>query len=502
MFKTFADYQSAEVLAKIREYDTVAEMWADCVAKYANDPAIDFAGVTHTFAELETDAAKFRTVLCEAGIRIGDRVCLMSPNSYDFVKAYIAAVTLGITVAILPPQLDREGVFGCSKMFSAHAVLYAAEFEDKMSALRSRGGCRCIGVETEGGAATPASGEVKGGDGCVIMFTGGTTGRSKGALLSNAAVMQGTVNGCYGYDDVFGQRYMLVLPLSHVFGLIRNLMTSLYTGSCLFICQNNKDMFRDIAAFRPTILVLVPALAEMALNLSRQFGRNMLGDNMKTIICGAAAVPPYLIREYDKLGVKLCPGYGLTESANLVSGNPDNVGRPDSVGLLYPHQEYRVVDGELQLKGRNMMDGYVGDPAANDGAYTDGWFRTGDLVRFDDDGFLYITGRIKEIIVLANGENVSPADVERHFNALPEVQDSQIFEDVDDGGRHFLALEVVPRMSELKKCGEEDLIAFLTRRLNEVNDSLPSYQRAARITVRDSDFPRTPSMKIARYHKV
>src|SRR5699024_4929978 len=117
--------------------------------------------------------------------------------------------------------------------------------------------------------------------------------------------------------------------LTHVFGLIRNLMTSLYTGSTLFICRNNKDMFKDIAVFRPDILVLVPALAEMALGLSKQFGRNMLGDSLKTIICGAAFVPPYLIAEYKKLGVSLFPGYGLTESANLVSGNAETETKPD-----------------------------------------------------------------------------------------------------------------------------------------------------------------------------
>ena len=101
-------------------------------------------------------------------------------------------------------------------------------------------------------------------------------------------------------------------------------MTSLYTGSDLFICRNNKDMFRDIAVFKPTIIVLVPAVAEMALNLTKQFHKNMLGD-IKTVICGAAKVAPYLISEYDKIGIQLLAGYGLTESSNLVSGNPESL---------------------------------------------------------------------------------------------------------------------------------------------------------------------------------
>ncbi|MBQ7566090.1 MAG: AMP-binding protein, partial [Oscillospiraceae bacterium] len=299
---------------------------------------------------------------------------------------------------------------------------------------------------------------------------------------------------------VVGARYLLVLPLSHVFGLIRNLMTCLSTGGTLFICRNNQDMFRDIAAFRPTVLVLVPALAEMAMNLSKKFKRNMLGEDLKYIICGAAAVPPYLIREYDKMGVGLLPGYGLTESANLVSGNPANLEKPDSVGIPYPDQELRIVDGELWLKGKNMMDGYVGEEGET--AFTeDGWFRTGDLARFDDDGFLYIVGRSKEIIVLPSGENVSPAELEAKFLECPLVQDCQVFEDYAEQGRRILALEVVPRAVEMAKLPPESASAQLTQALEKINAALPPFERVSRITVRTSDFERTKSMKIVRYRK-
>lgn len=498
MKKQFSDYQSPEIYSKIKEYATVSEMWDMCLKTYPDNKAILCAGKEYTFAQLEADAAKLRAVYIAAGLNKGDTICLYAVNSYEFVKAYIAAVTLGITVAVLPAQLDEMTVFGCSMKFAAKAIVYHPALEEKLNIAKAKG-VVCISANAESADTAPANKEIAAKDPCIIMFTGGTTGKSKGALLSHGAVMQGTVNGCYGYNAVFEQRYLLVLPLSHVFGLIRNLMTSLYTGSTLFICQNNKDMFQDIAMFRPTILVLVPALAEMALNLSKKFGKNMLGADLKYIICGAAAVAPYLVEEYSKMGVGLCPGYGLTESANLVSGNPDFLCKPDSVGLLYPHQEYKIVDGELWLKGLNMMEGYVGDPDENAAAYEDGWFKTGDLVRFDDEGFLYITGRIKEIIILENGENVSPAEVEAHFNTLSEVQDSQIFEDVDENGKHIIALEVVPRMTELSKLEAEDKTADLMKKLNDINNSLPAFQRASRIVIRDTDFPRTPSMKIARY---
>ncbi len=492
--ESFRKYSRPEEFEKIRPFGTVNEMWAHCVKEYADSVAVEDDGRKITFSQLEDDAAHFRPLLND-----GKRAALFCPNSYEFVKAYIAAVTSGKSVIVLPPQLPADAVYGCCMMMGAKELIYHPALEEKLSTVKAAAPqLPLVSVTAVSDESRPASGSAPDDD-CVIMFTGGTTGKSKAAVLSHRAVMEGTVNGCYGYERVFGQRYMLILPLSHVFGLIRNLMTSLYTGSAMFICRNNKDMFRDIAVFRPTILVLVPALAEMALTLSRKFGKNMLGDDLKTIICGAAAVSPYLIKEYAKLGVALLPGYGLTESANLVSGNPESLSKPESVGLPFPNQTLRVVDGELWIKGDNMMKGYI-DPSANEASYEDGWFKTGDLVRFDEEGFLYITGRSKEIIVLSNGENVSPAEVEAHFNAPAFVQDTQVFEDVLPNGSHILALEVVPRVTELKGV-EGDVKAYITAEMEKINASLPPYQRVSRIEIRDTDFERTPSMKIVRYHK-
>lgn len=491
----FRKYTSPEVFERIRDYGTICKMWKVCAKEYSDLCAIDYADEKYTFARLDSDAAALRSAIAEAGIERGSRIALLSTNSYAFVKAFIAIVTAGCTAVVLPAHLDETAVFGCIMKFGAKAMVFEDALEAKTAFAASRlPHIRFISAEAKGVSPVPVC-EVDEKDGCMIMFTGGTTGKSKGALLNHGAVMQGVVNGCYGYEQVFHHRMMLVLPLSHVFGLIRNLLSSLYTGSTLFIVRNNKDMFRDIAQFRPTMLVVVPALAEMALMLSKKFGRNMLGEDMKYIICGAAAVAPYLVGEYKKFGVSLFPGYGLTESANLVSGNPESDRKPGSVGLPYPNQELMIEDGELLLRGRNMLDCYVGE---EEQAWHEGWFHTGDLARFDDEGFLYITGRIKEVIVLDNGENISPAELEARFNELPFIQDSQVFEDIDESGRHILALEVVPRMTELGALGEEPMKA-ITEKLWEVNNAQKPFERVTRIVIRDKDFDRSPSMKIIRY---
>lgn len=497
----FRKYTDDATFEKIKEMDTLTEMLSYCGKSYADEPAITDASGTYTYAQLYNDVAHFRAVLKENGIQSGTNVGIIGANSYALVKAFLAVTTYGCTALVLPIQLDDKTVFGCSMKFNLSGLVYHGAFEEKVAFARDTNK-RLACIEWSASSdKTEEAAKVEATTPCAIMFTGGTTGRSKGALLNHRAMMQGTVNGCYGYKDVFGQKYMLALPLSHIFGLVRNMLTPLYTGSHVFICKTPKDLFSDIAVFKPTVLVLVPALLEMALNLSKKFNRNMLGQDMKYIICGAAAVAPYLIKEYDKLGITVFPGYGLTESANLVSGNPEQKTKPESVGIPYPHQEFKIVDGELWLKGLNMMDGYVGEQEENESAYEDGWFKTGDLVRLDEEGFLYITGRCKDIIILENGENVSPAEVEVYFNEIEVVQDSQVFEDVLENGKHILAVEVVPRATELARLGVTDAVGYVTEQLKEVNAKLPSHMKVSKFTVRDSDFERTPSMKIVRYKK-
>ena len=488
----FRKYTDPDTFERIVEFGTVSEMWEHSLATWPEAPAIVDNGNTYTFAQLEQDVAGFRTLL--GAPATGTRVAIFAANSYDFVKAYLAEVTSGCTAAIFPAHLPAEAVFGCCMMFGISKLVYQPDFADRLELVKQRRpDIALIAADALSDEKTPLR-KCEPDTPCAIVFTGGTTGKSKGALLSNDAVMQGTVNGCYGTPEVFSQRFDIVIAMDNA---LPHMMTSLYTGSAMFICRNNKDMFRDIAVFRPTIMVMVPALAEMALTLSKKFGRNMLGSDLKCIICGAAPVSPYLITEYDKIGVKLLPGYGLTESANLVSGNPESLAKPESVGIPFPNQELRLVNGELWLKGRNMMAGYVGVNEPD--AYEDGWFKTGDLARFDEDGYLYITGRIKEIIILPNGENVSPAEVEARFNVLPFIQDSQVFESRSDLGEPILALEVVLRATALTELSDEERKAYAVEELQKVNRTLPGFQQVSRITVRDTDFQRSPAMKIVRY---
>ncbi len=488
----FKQYTDPVTFSKIVDYDNVSQMWNHSVQTYADNVAI-VDGDSVTYSQLDQLVAKMRGELVANGVKSGDFVGLYAPNSLFFVKSYLAITTLGACAVLLPPHLDQTTVFGCSLKFGLSHLVYDNSLENNLG-LTAQNNKKIILINSNDKNFAPApSVDACKTSPCSVIFTGGTTGKSKGALLSQQAVMRGAKNGCYGIREVFEQKLFLALPLTHVFGLIRNLLTSLYTGSSLYICRNTKNMFKEIAVFRPTTLVLVPALAEMALNLSKQFGRNMLGDAVKTIICGAATVAPYLAKEYDKLGITLLPGYGLTESANLVSGNPIPLEDATSIGFVYPGIEYKIVDDELWIKGINVLDKYVGDEEENKLAFEDGFFKTGDLVKINDKNMLYITGRKKEIIVLSSGENVYPAEIENKVYTIDTVQDCLVYE-----YEQQLYLEILPRAEVVKSLGIADLQEHYNQKIAELNKSLAPYERINKVIVRDTDFVRSAAMKILR----
>ncbi len=492
----FANYTSKENIERIKCFDSLEEMWSNSVKEFKDEIALSDPQRKLTYKELDEEVAKFRSVLLSKGINKGDFVGVYAPNTIEWAKAYLALETLGCCAVLLPPHLPEQALFGCGMKFQMKAIVYHPALQTKIDALNAMPHKMALINVMETSEEKTPSVKVSPKDPAVIIFTGGTTGKSKGALLNNKALCRGSCNGCYGIPDVFNQRYLLILPLTHVFGLVRNLLTNLQTGSALFICQNNKDMFKDIAVFRPTVLVMVPALAEMCLNLSKQFKKNMLGDSLTHIICGASTVPPYLVKEYKQFNITLLPGYGLTESANLVSGNPRSDYKPASVGFPYPEQELKVVDGELWIKGDNVMDCYYNDPEENKNAFSeDGFFKTGDLVRFDEEGFLYIVGRIKEIIVLNTGEKISPFDLENKFDELDIIQDCMVYLDEET---QQLCIQVYPRMIELAKLQLSDPEAYVRSEVNKVNNLLPSFMRVSKIIIRKEDFVRTPAMKIIR----
>jgi len=242
----------------------------------------------------------------------------------------------------------------------------------------------------------------------------------------------------------------------------------------------------------------VPGICDILAGLCKMYGPQFLGGQLRMIISGAANVPPRLVSIFSQMGVEFCFGYGLTEGANLTSANADALEKPTSIGKIYPEQEARIVDGELWIKGDNLFSGYYKDPENTKAAFSeDGWLRTGDLVKVDEDGYYYIVGRMKNLIILANGENVSPESLEEPFYADACVRDA-VVKEVEMNGENVIGIEILPQMPAFEGKAWEEVEAYMNALVEKVNAKLPSTHRIMKVVVRKEDFKRTGSMKVAR----
>ena len=238
-------------------------------------------------------------------------------------------------------------------------------------------------------------------------------------------------------------------------------------------------------------------MAEIIINLTRLKGRGY-SESLKTLVIGAAPVPQKLMKAIDDLGIQVLAGYGLTEGSNLTAGNKDVMSNPDSMGMIYPEQQYKVVDGELRIKGDNLMNGYWDDEDATNQIFDeDGWLKTGDLVKVDDNGYIYIVGRIKNLIILPNGENISPEELEEVFYKSEYVKDCLVKED-ELNGKKVIGIEILPNTEAIKDMGEDGIYNLFRHLVADINKTLPTYKQISKISIRTEDFKRTNAMKISR----
>ncbi len=473
---------------------TVPEFLAWLSTEYADRPALSDLTITYTYKEMLERVALRRGYIQKLGLPAGSQIAVLDRNSMDAVELFLAITSAGYTALMMPAALPEPAIVGSVKRFDIAALFVREEFKPLCAHLSIP-----VCPTTELGNVPADMAKVDKDQPAAIFFTGGTTGAPKGVVLPHRALMRGSFNGCFMPGSVLnGHRYIAMLPLSHVFGLIRSTMAVLYTGGLLYSCEDMKATIGKIPMMRPTCLVLVPGLCEILYGLTKMYGPQFLGGELKTIISGAANVPPKLIEEFDKLGIRLLAGYGMTETANLTSGNAESLERPTSVGKLYYGQEAKLVDGELWLHGDNIMLGYYKDEAATKEAMTeDGWLKTGDLARFDEDGYLYIVGRIKNIILLKNGENVSPETIEDPFYKDFRVKDC-LAKVMEQNGEEVIGIEILPRTEAFPQADADVIRTSMQQLVDKVNQSLPSYARISKMVIRTEDFKRTGALKVDR----
>jgi long-chain acyl-CoA synthetase len=476
------------------EAATIVELFARRVCEDGPRPALLAKGKSafevRTWFDVAGDMLQARHLLEQLGVRAGDRVAQLSENRYEWIVADLAIQLLhAIHVPIhapltseqitwqinncgarllllsgpaqlakllpladsLSPELQAIAYDRCAALLLGHEVL------DWHDSLR--------GIEQIDPGDIPRHLQMAIADAdpdmlTTILYTSGTTGEPKGVQLTQgnlASNATSTVAAFEGDDDEHrGEKLRLtLLPLSHIYARTCDLYAWIAEGSELALAQARETVLADCAAVRPTFINAVPyfydklhrALCEQGRENEPGALRELLGGRIRKCCCGGAALPAHLYDYFLSQGVPLLLGYGLSETSPVISLSTAQHHRREAAGTILPGIEVRIADdGEILTRGPHVMLGYYRDPAGTAETIRDGWLHTGDLGKLDDDGYLYITGRKKEILVTLGGKNIAPV----HLESLL-VQDPLILQALVVGdGRSCLAALIVPNPEVLK----------------------------------------------------
>jgi long-chain acyl-CoA synthetase len=382
----------------------------------------------------------------------------------------------------------------------------------------------------------------------IILFTSGTTDTAKGVMLCHRNIASDIMATCGIVDIRSDDRNLSILPIHHTFECSLGITLFLYRGASIAFCEGLKYIAKNMVEAQATVLIGVPLIFEsiydkiwkqaekqgkakllkkvisvnhtlkaIGLDMNKKLFKDIhakFGGKLRMIITGAAAIDPNVCRGFEDFGFKTLQGFGLTECSPLVAGCPDfgnTYKKAGSVGPAIPGCELKIIDkdedgiGEIITKGPNVMMGYYNLPEKTAEVIKDGWFYTGDLGFLDQEGWLYITGRKKNVIVTKTGKNIYPEEVEYYINRNRYIEESLVHgvedEENDDttvSAQIRPAYDVI--YEEFGKDFDDDSVYTLIKKMvSEINEKLPIYKRVRKFSVRKEDFERTTTKKIKRH---
>ncbi len=519
-----------------------------------------------TFQQFREDVDGLGTALLELGLE-GKKIAVIGENRYDWLVAHMAALCgVGISVP-LDKELPAGEVANLLNRSGASALIYSSKVEKKLlQALEEANGVEYLismdaqeDTETvksmtqlvERGRYLIAHGDysfvnapIDPNAMAILLFTSGTTGLAKGVMLShknicsNVYAMSKFVN-VTAPDEVA----LSVLPMHHTYEQTCLQMTCLYQGCTVAYCEGLKYITKNMAEAKATVTIAVPLIYESmhkkvwkkaeqggkadkmrkGISLSKKLSilppkatkslfkdvHAALGGTMRTLIAGGAAIDPYVIEDFRAMGFNIFQGYGMTECSPIISVNMDRYSKPASVGLPVPGTRVKLIDidengvGEIICKSDSVMLGYYENEEETAKVLKDGWLHTGDYGRFDEDGFLYICGRKKNVIVTKNGKNIFPEEVEFYLMKSDFIAEVVVRgKDDEKSGETIVWAEIYPDFANIKEqkgdLSQDELKALIKREIDIANDQMSTYKRVKRFKLRDTEFEKTTTKKIKR----
>jgi long-chain acyl-CoA synthetase len=387
----------------------------------------------------------------------------------------------------------------------------------------------------------------------MLLFTSGTTGNARGVMLSHRNIATNIMDICKIVKVYPKDRALSILPIHHTFESTVGIGTVLFSGASTAFYEGLKYVSKNFKEAKASVLVAVPLIVEsmyrkilkeaartkrtkvlnfgiklnktfeaMGVDLKKRIFSSVykqFGGNLRMVVSGAAAVDPKVIRGFEDLGIKMLQGYGLTECSPLVSGTPDfenTYKKAGSVGTVVSSGDLRIIDkdkegiGEIIYKGPSVMLGYYKDEEATNEAIQDGWFHTGDLGFMDGSGWLYITGRKKNVIVTKTGKNIYPEEIEAYFQNSKYIGEILIYGTQDGDAPDadtIVAAQIRPNMEVINKelgddVEDEAVYDLIKKTVSGMNMELPNYKRIRNMAVRKEEFEKTTTKKIKRHKNI
>lgn len=471
------------------------------------------------FSEVRSDGLavcrKLRHVLPER-----THIAIISKSTYEYIAAMTGILTAGHVAVPIDPDFKAEDVAAIINDSDATALLYGVELAENIDTIRKL--CPAVTFFMEIGdteefnsiyeeysetSQYAALSDVKmDPDACaLIIYTSGTTGDKKGVMLSCEALVSNLIFEPYSDIVVRVDTILSVLPLHHIFCFITGYIGPLHVGNCVCLNGEMRDLFKNMLIFKPNQIRIVPVIAQAMLarikaiqaknpDLSpKEAAAQVTGGNLDMLLSGGAHLESSLAKAFEPYGIFLRQGYGMSEASGKVT-IPDLDCPVDCSGRLMSTVNARIVGGEIQLDTPGRMIGYYKRPEETAEVLTeDGWLRTGDIGHIDENGLLYVTGRLKNLIILSNGENVSPEKIENKYKENKLVSEVLVFAEKDT-----IVAEIFPNEEYAQAAGITDIAAALEEYTDKLNETAAPSEVVARVIVRDTPLEKTALGKIKR----
>ncbi len=518
--------------------------------------------ISITYEQFKNDIVALGTSLIEKGF-LNKRISVIGKNSYPWCVSYLAASIVGVVVPI-DKELHTDDVINFMNVSQTVCLLGDSKnldsilehiekvenpdtlfvsFDKKKDANSFDNLLSAGRTAYEKGKDDFDKIEINPDELRILLFTSGTTGNAKGVCLSQRNICSNILS-TYGIVKVKrSDLFFSILPLHHTYECTLGFLLPIYSGASIAHCEGLRYITKNLGEFHPSVILCVPLLLEnvhknIVKNMNKSLPekykkaegnpfndlpfyvkkivknkvKNTLGGRLRVFIVGAAAANPEIVADFKNLKLMTLQGYGLTECSPLVAGNTDFFQKDDAAGLPIPNVEYKIDSpnaegvGEILVKGPNVMLGYYEDEEKTKQTIVDGWFHTGDLGRIDENGYLYITGRCKSVIVTKNGKNIYPEEVEYYLNDNPLISEALVLGiHKEDDDETYINAQIYPNIEAITEYlkgsvpTKEEIWKIVSDAVASVNKKLPNYKHIKSFGVRDEEFEKTTTQKIKRY---